>query len=66
MPAALVMPEADERVNAALGRLSRAVMLVAMPGSLRERLAVPLGEAERAVLAADIDRLAGLLASGRG
>lgn len=62
MPAALASPEADERVSAALDRLARAAMTVAMPVSLRERLAAPLGEAEREALAADIDRLAGLLA----
>jgi hypothetical protein len=64
MPAALVLPQVDPRVNAALGRLATAAMIAAMPVPLRERLAAPLSDAELAALAADIDRMAGLLARG--
>jgi hypothetical protein len=64
MPAYLALPD-DQRVRDSVTRFGLAALGVVGPASVRERLAVPLTEADRVVLSADIDTLAVLLANGR-
>lgn len=66
MPAALDPGQLDQQVRDSVTRFGLASLEVAGPASVRERLAMPLTDAEATVLAADVDRLAGMLTAGRG